>query len=211
MKKYAKEFDRLEVENTLYRQFVDEKGKIIFKQYCLTKHLWKGIIYRVRNSPTGGHLGIIRTIQEFRKRFFYFGFTEHLIDFIKNCITCLQLKQIMNKQLQPPLQPVSSLQSFAGEMMQIDLAEQKGQIYKFVLSGIDVFTSYLFAVPLTSGSADTVVRELVKIFFELSFLQSTLLSELGTNLTSKLMSELTKLLEVKLKHTMLKHPGNWSS
>ena len=91
-------------------------------------------------------------------------------------------------------------------MMQIDLVEQKGPIYKFVLSGIDVLTKYLFAVPLTNGSADTVARELVKIFFQHSYLPSTLLSDLGTNFTSKLMAELTKLLEVKLKHATLKHP-----
>ena len=116
----------------------------------------------------------------------------------------------------PPLQPVSSLQSFPGEMMQIDLVEQKGPIYKFVLSGVDVFRKYLFAVPLTNGSADTVARELVKIFFQHSYLPSSLLSDLGTNFTSKLMAELTKLLEVKLKHEYThKHAetptNNWIS
>ena len=90
--------------------------------------------------------------------------------------------------------------------MQIDLVEQKGPIYKFFFNGIDVFTKYLFAVPLTNISADTVARELVKIFFQHSFLPSTLLSDLGTNFTSKLKGELTKLLEVKLKHATLKHP-----
>ena len=61
-------------------------------------------------------------------------------------------------------------------------------------------------MPLTNGSADTVARELVKIFCQHSYLPSTLLSDLGTNFTSKLMAELTKLLEVKLKLAMLKHP-----
>ena len=91
-------------------------------------------------------------------------------------------------------------------MTQIDLIEQKCPIYKFVLGGIDMFTKYLFAVPLTKDSADTVARELVKIFFQHSYLPSTLLSDLGTNFTSKLMAELTKLLEVKPKHATLKHP-----
>ena len=204
LKKYVEQFDRLEIENnTLCRQFFDDK--IIFKQYCLPKNLWKEVIFTLHNSPTGGHLGILRTIHDFRKLFYYPGFTEHFIDFIKNWITCLQLKQTTNKQLQPPLQPVSSLQSFPVEMMQIDLVEQKGPIYKFVLSGIDVFTKYSFAVPLTNGSADAVARELVKIFFQHSYLPSTLLSDLGTSFTSKLMAELTKLLEVKLKHATLKH------
>ena len=62
LKKYAKQFDRLEIENMLCRQFFDDTDKIIFKQYCLPKHLWKEVIYRLHNSPTGGHLGILRTI-----------------------------------------------------------------------------------------------------------------------------------------------------
>ena len=75
-----------------------------------------------------------------------------------------------------------------------------------MLSGIDVFTKYLFAVPLTNGSADTVARELVKTFFQHSYLPTTILSDLGTTFTSSLMAELTKLLEIKLNHATLKHP-----
>ena len=113
--------------------------------------------------------------------------------------------QSTKKQLQAPLQRVSSLQSFPTEMMQIDLVEQKGPFYKFVLSGNDVFTKYLFEIPLTNGSADTVARELVKIFFQHSYLPSTIVIDTG-NFTSKLLAELTKLLEVKLKHATLKQP-----
>ena len=47
-------------------------------------------------------------------------------------------------------------------MLQIDLVGPlKSSQYKYVLSGLDVFTKYLFAVPLTNGYADTVARELV--------------------------------------------------
>ena len=51
---------------------------------------------------------------------------------------------------------------------EIDLVQRKGPIYKFVFSGIDVFTKYLFAVPLTNGSADTFARELVNFFFSIA-------------------------------------------
>ena len=119
----------------------NDTGYIIHHQYCLPNHLWEEVIYRLHISPTGGHLGKLRTIQEFRKRFYYPGFTKHFVDFVKNCFTCLQLKELNNKNLRPPLQPLSSLQSYPGEMMQIDLVQQKGPIFKYVLSGIDVFLS----------------------------------------------------------------------
>ena len=151
--------------------------------------MWKETIYRLHNSQTAGHLGIKATIQEFRKRFYYPGFTEHFTSFIKNCLTCLQLNRVPKNHITPKLQPVSSLQSYPGDMLQIDLVGPlKSSQYKYVLSGIDVFTKYLFAVPLTNGYADTVARELVNVFFQHSYIPQTILSDLGTNFTMLTLS-----------------------
>ena len=82
--KYHKQLNRLILEgNVVYWNFYDT-GKVLHKQFCVPKHLWKETIYRLHNSQTAGHLGIKATIQEFRKRFYYPGFTEHFISFIKN-------------------------------------------------------------------------------------------------------------------------------
>ena len=110
LKKYHKHLNRLILEgNVLYRNFYDDTGKVLHKQFCVPKHLWKETIYRLHNSQTAGHLGIKATIQEFRKRFYYPGFTEHFISFIKNCLTCLQLNRVPKSHITPKLQPVSSL------------------------------------------------------------------------------------------------------
>ena len=108
LKKYHKHLNRLILEgNVLYRNFYDDTGKVLHKQFCVPKHLWKETIYRLHNSQTAGHLGIKATIQEFRKRFYYPGFTEHFISFIKNCLTCLQLNRVPKSHITPKLQPVS--------------------------------------------------------------------------------------------------------
>ena len=207
-KKYAKQFNRLELKDQiLYRKFFDDTGKVKYHQYCLPKHLWQEVVYRLHNSPSGGHLGMGRTIEEFRKRFYFPGFTEFLLHIIKNCLTCLQLKKNSSRYQTPPLQPVSSLQSFPGDMMQIDIVGPfRSTVYKFVLTGIDVFSKYLFAIPLTNVSADTIARELTKIFFTHSYVPKRILSDLGSAFTSKLMHELTSLLEIQISHATLKHP-----
>ena len=67
------------------------------------------------------------------------------------------------------------LQSFPGDMLQIDLVGKfNSPVYNYILSGIDVFTKYLIAVPLTKGSADIVAKELVRIFFDHSYLPTTI-------------------------------------
>ena len=90
-------------------------------------------------------------------------------------------------------------------MLQIDL-EGPLKSEQYVLSGIEIFTKNLFRVPLTNGYSNTVARELVKVFFQHSYILQTKLSDLKTNSTSELMSELASLLEVKMKHASLKHP-----
>ena len=151
--------------------------------------------------------GIAKTVEEFRKRFFFPNFTEFFISSIKTCLTCLQLKRVPSKFLRTPLQPVSSLNSYHGETLQIDLVGPlKSPGHRYVLTAIDVFTKYLFAVTLTNVRADTIARELTSIFFRHSYLPKTILSDLGTSFVSELLLELTKLLEIQLEHASLKHP-----
>ena len=122
LKKYHKHLNRKILEgNVLYRNFYDDTGNVLHKQFCVPKHLWKETIYRLHNSQTAEHLGIKATIQELRKRFYYTGFTEHFISFIKNCLTCLQLNRVPKRHITSKLQPVSFLQSYPGDMLQIDL------------------------------------------------------------------------------------------
>ena len=116
-KKFHKQLRLLIVEDEiLYRFFYDDTGKVQFRQNCLPKNLWKEALYRIHNSKTAGHLGIDRTLQEFRRRFYFPNFTEHFLDLIKNCLTCLQMKNVKRRQFKPSLQPLSSLQSFPGDL-----------------------------------------------------------------------------------------------
>ena len=149
---------------------------------------------------------MVRTIHEFRTRFYFPGFNEYFMQYIKNCLTCIQQKAVGNNALRPFRQPLSSLQSFPGDMLQIDIVGPlPSPLYKYVLTGIDVFSKYLFAVPLTTISANRVAVELSSIFFQHSYIPHTIISDLATNFVSNLMHELFKLLEIRLNHASLKH------
>ena len=88
LKKYSKQFQRLFLQDDiLYRQFFDHAGKVCNLLYCLPNHLWRETVYRLHNSPMAGHIGIQRTINEFRNRFYFPGFTEYFVQMIKKCLT----------------------------------------------------------------------------------------------------------------------------
>ena len=86
------------------------------------------------------------------------------------------MKRVSKRELHPPLQPISSEHFFPGDLMQNDLVGPfRSPIYKYVLSGIDVFSKYLSGVPLTSAHAGTVAKALVSIFFQHSYFPTTIL------------------------------------
>ena len=208
LKKYHKHLSRLHLQKgVVTRQFFDDVGKISHYQVCIPKHLRQEVIYRIHNSPTGGHLGIVRTAQEFRERFYFPGFTEFLADYIKIVSHVRHWNELTRSKKNPPLQPISSEQLFPRDMMQIDLVGPfQSRICNYALSGIDVFSKYLFAVPLTSAHAGNVAKALVSLFFQRSHIPTTLLSDFRTSFVAKLQDRLTDLLEIQLQHASLKHP-----
>ena len=72
---------------------------------------------RLQGSKTAAYLGITRTVSEFRRCFWFLGFTKTLTHMTKNCMTCSQLK----RQLKVPLEPIASKQSLLVDMLQINL------------------------------------------------------------------------------------------
>ena len=210
LKKYAKHLPRLTLSHNgvLYRQFYDHAGKPMQLQLCVPQHLRRALLYRIHNSKFKGHLGIVKTAAEFRKHFYFPQFTEFLLDYIRNCSTCQQIKVPRRTLIAPPLESISAEQMFPGDTMMIDLVGKMKPSagFKYILTGIDVFTKYLFSVALPRADAETVARALVSILMRHSYLPETIVTDKGTTFVSKLMHELTNLLEIKLKHASLKHP-----
>ena len=80
--KYLKQFRRLFAgSGILYRRYFAHNGKMFNKQLCLPKTVVKGVVYTIHNAPTGEHLRVTRTIEEFRKRFYCPNYVELVKDF----------------------------------------------------------------------------------------------------------------------------------
>ena len=105
-----------------------------------------------------------------------------------------------------PLQPVSSLTFYPGEALQIGLVGLLiSPVNRYGLTAFDVFTKYLFAVPLTNVRADTIARELMLVFLQQSYLPKMVLSDLGTSFVSEFFHELPKLPEIQVERASLRH------
>ena len=172
LQKYQKQFPSLIFkDNIVYQFFNDDQGRDQHKQICVPKSLWCGVIYRLHNSPTAGHIKRLKNLEND-----FPNFSEYVTSTIQNCLHCLQLKPVSTEILKTPMQLFSSLKSYPGEMLHVDFVDSlESPQYRYVLTCIDVLTKYLFAVPLSNGSSETVARELASIFFCHSYLRKTIL------------------------------------
>ena len=77
--------------------------------------------------------------------------------------------------------------------------------HRYVLTMVDYGTQYPEAIPLRKTDSQTIAAELMTIFSRVGVLKE-ILSDCGTNLTSKLIKELYRLLGVQLIQTSPYHP-----
>ena len=209
LRKYLKHFNRLENhQGVLYRKFFDDTGKVVSRQYVVPAHLRAEILYRIHNSKTAGHIGITKTAQIFRQKFYFPNFVEFLTNYIKNCSSCLQVKPVKHATLKPPLLSLAVDQHFPGDLLQIDIVGKLPDSGGFthILTAKDVFSKYLFAIPLRNASAPNVAKQLFHLFMRNSYIPKTVLSDMGTAFTAKIMTELSKLLEITMQYATVKHP-----
>ena len=208
LQKYHKQLGRLILDgNMLCRKFYEfYSGKNFIKQIVIPKQLQTEFIYRTHNSKLKGHLGIQKTIHEFLRKFYFPGYTEFLIN-LNNCLTCLQAKSRKYETLTMPLSPVTSNTSLHADMLQSDIVGQlpKSGGYSYILTGMDVFSKYMFAQPLSSISADTVCKFLMQWLTRHSYIPLVIVTDQGSQFISRMLEELSTLLEFKFEHATFKH------
>ena len=74
------------------------------------------------------------------------------------------------------------------------------------MTAIDVFTKYLFAAPLRRVTSQAVAHVLTQIFLRHTYIPKIIVTDEGTQFTSKLMKDVTNLLDIELSHATVKHP-----
>ena len=102
----------------------------------MPSHVRKEFIYRFHNSNFAAHIGITKTIENFHQAFYFPNFVDFLMDYVRNCPSCLRVKPVKNSSpQQPPLQSLATQQSFPRDV-QVDIVSKLpiSRGYKFILT-----------------------------------------------------------------------------
>jgi transposase InsO family protein len=152
--------------------------------------------------PTSGHLGFDKTYVKINKLFFWKGMYADIKKFCKDCVSCVSRKT--NPHTKPaPIQrfpPVTKV--FERTSMDVvgPLPTTKNG-NKYILTFIDYFSKYAEAIPLSNVSAETVARAFIVNIVTRHGVPNALLTDCGTNFTSKLFKDVCKYLGIQKLQT----------
>ena len=156
----------------------------------------------LHNSPTGAHLGRIKTLNCVRYRFYWPGYKKDVINWCRRCDTCAQTKPGPKGQKAKLAQvPVAGpMERVAVDIVCPVPQTDNGNLYILVLG--DYFSKWTEAFPLKDHTAQTVADVLVEQFVSRFGVMRSLHSDQGREFESDLISEMCKLLQVRKTRTV---------
>ena len=170
-------------------------------QLVLPRALVKQVIQLYHDSPMGGHGGIQDTTDRIREHYYCHKLAQYVTDYVKSCPDC-------QKRKTTKAHTKSGIVAFPApsgpfEVWQVDLygpLPLSSQGNNIVFTAVDMFSKYLFTVPIANSDAATVSLALFQLFTTFGTCQ-TLISDRGTEFTSKVTQEICRLLDVPQQFT----------
>uniref|UniRef100_A0A674J7S6 Gypsy retrotransposon integrase-like protein 1 n=1 Tax=Terrapene triunguis TaxID=2587831 RepID=A0A674J7S6_9SAUR len=204
---------RFEVQrDRLYRVVQEPHTLEALRQLLVPQRLRRGLLHSAHANPWVGHLGREKTLQRVARRFFWPGIHQEVREYCASCPECQRAgpKGVPRAPLIP--MPVVGVPFERIGMDLVGPLERSKTGNRFILVIVDYATRYPEAVPLRAATAPVIAAELVKVFARVG-IPVEILTDQGTNVSSKLIAELCRLLNIWTLHsqfTIHRQTGWWS-
>ena len=165
----------------------------------------KAVLTLAHKIPLAGHLGWKKTAARVMQRFYWPTLFHDVKQLCKTCPECQ--KTAAHRKFRAPLIPLPIMEEpfrrIAMDTVGPPPRSRSGNRYILVIC--DYATRYPEAIPLRSIDAEHVAEELLKFFSRVGVPQE-ILTDQGSNFTSKLLAELYRLLKIQPIRTSPYHP-----
>lgn len=113
------QWNRLQLENgVLYRKWETEDGHGTRLQLVLPRSLVPDVLSALHDAPSAGHLGVAKTVERVRERFYWYGLQSDVEDWCRQCEKCTKRKSPQTSARAPL---VSSCPGYPFERIAIDI------------------------------------------------------------------------------------------
>ena len=194
------------LENILYR--ITDTSKCTPHpglQLCIPKFLQKPLVEEIHSGYFGGHLGIDKTYDKLRSRYYWSGMYRDVINHLKTCVACNMRKL---KKQRPPLQDMQ-IPKYPFEMIAIDTCGPFPQSYsgnRFIINIVDLFSGWPESFATDSKSAETVAQILIEHIIPRHACPRLILSDNGTEFCNAVIDQISAFFNIKHIRTSVYHP-----
>ncbi|KAL6478149.1 hypothetical protein MHYP_G00139840 [Metynnis hypsauchen] len=188
-------------EGLLYRMVKRPSGAEV-RQLVLPKKYVPMVLRSLHDEC--GHLGIEKTAELIKERFYWPKMSSDIERYVKNCGRCIARKTL--PQRAAPLNKITSRGPL--DLVCIDFLslEPDTQGFTSILVITDHFTRYAQAFATRDQKASTVAKVLVEKYFVHYGLPARIHSDQGRDFESKLIRDLLRMLGVRKSRTTPYHP-----
>ena len=180
-----------------------------YVQLVIPRPVVPNVLREVHDSSlAGGHLGISRTMEKVRLKFYWQGMCADIVSYVKNCIKCNQRKSPVKKvraQLCPMPVPTMPFERVSTDILgPLPTCDDTG--HKYVLVFVDYFSKYIELIPVADIKAVTVARAFLREIVCRHGAPEYLHSDRGTNYLSNIVKFTCEFMGTKKTQTTSYHP-----
>ncbi|KAK7877074.1 hypothetical protein WMY93_032212 [Mugilogobius chulae] len=199
-----REFNKLElIDGVLYRRRQGEDQ--VSHQLVLPEALRDQVLHSLHNDM--GHLGVERTLDLVRSRFYWPKMANDVETKIRTCPRCVRRKTPQEKAA--PMVNIHTTRPLELICMDFLSLEPDSSNVKDILVLTDHFTKFAMAFPTTNQKARTVAKCLWENFIIHYGFPERIHTDQGPDFESKLIKELCEVTGIKKSRTTPYHPrGN---
>lgn len=186
-------------DTLLYRECMHSPNPSIIgrKSLVLPVECRALVLHTAHENPIAGHFSHNKTMSKIASDFYWPGAALDVRTYCRSCDVCQRMSQKRTKPVPLVKMPIIDT-PFSRISMDIvgPLTPMSADGHRYILTVIDWATGFPEAVALKSIDSISVSEALLAIFSRVG-IPHTILSDQGTNFTSKLMGELHRLLGVQ--------------
>ena len=207
-KAYWSKWSQLEVKDGVLHYVwtpPNDTGRVR-KLIILPSSLRTDVIDELHNSKSSAHMGVFKTHQKLRIRYYWHGQISDVRSMIRQCDVCAARKTTGKRKRAPLRQYIvgSPMERVAFDIIgPFPLTEREN---KYVLVVGDYFTKWVECYPIPNQEAITVATKLVDEVITRFGVFRQCHSDQGRNFESAVISEMCKLLGIKKTRTTPYNP-----